>query len=70
MEVSVAPAGEEEEYVTIVFKCNIRKFQGNPYHVQTPFGSPEVISVGDVIAERDDLESDLEDLRELMEHVA
>lgn len=46
-----------EDYCTIVFKTNLRKFnQGNPFHIDTPFGRPEVISCGNVCDERDDLE--------------
>lgn len=32
----------EEEYFTLVFKGNLRKFAGNPLKTDTPFGVPSV----------------------------
>lgn len=52
----------DERFCTIVFECNLREFNGNPLRVETPFGKPVIISVGDVTEERDWLESQLRDL--------
>lgn len=52
------------EGVTIVFDFDIRLFSGNPYLVDTPFGRAKVIARGDIIEERDELESDIEAVKE------
>lgn len=38
---------------TMVFDCDIRKFEGNPFHAETPFGKPGKVQIGDVMAELD-----------------
>lgn len=45
----------EEEYFTLVFKGDLRKFVGNPLKTETPFGVPWAASIGDVCAEADEL---------------
>ncbi len=49
-----------EARFTVVFEGDIRKFDGNPFHADTPFGRPRVIDADDVIAERDALAEALE----------
>ncbi len=52
---------------TIFFECDIRQFKGNPFHVETPFGRPVTIAVGDVFEERDRLEDELEQTERYLE---
>ena len=49
---------------TIVFDCDLRQFDGNPFHAETPFGKPVVTACGD-LAERCDA---LEAMVEYLEH--
>lgn len=44
---------------TIFFAGDLRKIGPNPFLMDSPFGKPVVISVGDVFAERDELERKL-----------
>jgi hypothetical protein len=52
----------EGEYFTLVFKGNLRKFNGNPLRTETPFGIPFICAIGDVCQEADDLRERLEGL--------
>lgn len=45
----------DEKRCTLVFDYNLRKHDGNPFHTDTPFGRPAVMSLGDVCAEADGL---------------
>lgn len=44
---------------TLIFDGDIIDFEGNPFHVDTPFGRPQVVSVGDLAQERDKFEEAL-----------
>lgn len=44
---------------TLIFNGDIIDFKGNPFHVDTPFGRPQVVSVGDLAQERDRFEDAL-----------
>ena len=44
---------------TLIFDGDIIDFEGNPFHVDTPFGRPQVVSVGDLAHERDRIEDAL-----------
>jgi hypothetical protein len=52
----------EDEYFTLVFKGNLRKFPGNPLRTETPFGIPFVCAIGDLSEKVDALEEQLEGL--------
>lgn len=58
----MAETDGRERFCTIVFECNLRQFKGNPLHVDTPFGRPVLVAVGNVTEDRDWLESQLRDL--------
>ena len=40
-----------KRYCTIVFECDLRKIEGNPFHIDTPFGKPLIICKGDQLTE-------------------
>ena len=61
---SVTVALPEDEYFTLVFKGNLRKFPGNPLRTETPFGIPFVCSIGDLSEKVDALQEELEALIE------
>ena len=44
---------ERYRYCTIVFEFDLRKIKGNPFDVETPFGKPMVISIGNQLSESD-----------------
>lgn len=46
------------KYVTIVFECDIGKFEGDIFHIENPFGKMEILATGNQIAF---LESEVED---------
>jgi len=39
----------EHDSFTLVFSGDLRKFRGNPFHTDTPFGRPTASSIGDAI---------------------
>lgn len=45
---------------TIVFDGNLKDYNGNPFHTETPFGKPQVVSDGDATDRADDLEEALQ----------
>lgn len=45
-----------EEYVTLVFKCDPRSVSGNPFDIDTPYGRPRCVSLGDITDYADRLE--------------
>jgi len=47
---------KSEEYVTLVFKCDVRSVSQNPFDVDTPFGRARVVAMGDVTDYSDRLE--------------
>ena len=47
-----------ERFFTVVFKGDIRERGGNPFHVDTPFGRPHAITMGDALAELEELADD------------
>lgn len=51
-----------DEYFTLVFKGNLREFNGNPLRTETPFGIPFVCAIGDLSEKVDELEEKLEGL--------
>jgi len=42
---------------TVVFDGDIKKWDGNPFDVETPFGKPYAVAVGDALEELDRLKS-------------
>ena len=44
---------DKNRYCTIVFECDIRKIQGNPFYIDTTFGRPIIISKGDKLSDTD-----------------
>jgi len=40
------------QFMTAVFKCDLRKVDGNPHHKDTPFGRAVALAVGDAITEQ------------------
>ena len=46
-----------ERLMTCVFACDVRSFDGNPHHADTPFGQPLVVSDGDLAGEFDRMEA-------------
>jgi hypothetical protein len=51
-----------DEYFTLVFKGNLREFNGNPLRTETPFGIPFICALGNVCDEADELRERLETL--------
>lgn len=47
-------------YFTLIFEGDIRSFKGNPFKTETAFGVPLAVSIGDVVAENDELRDQLE----------
>ena len=47
-------------YFTLIFEGDIRSFKGNPFKTETAFGVPLAVSIGDVVAENDELRDRLE----------
>ena len=45
---------------TIVFEGDIGAINGNPFHIETPYGKPVAIGRGDAFAELDELRAALE----------
>ena len=48
------------QFMTAVFKCDLRKVDGNPHHKDTPFGRAVTLAVGDAITEQ---QAEIERLR-------
>ena len=46
-----------ERLMTCVFACDVRTFEGNPHHAETPFGKPLVVSDGDLAGDYDRMEA-------------
>ncbi len=40
---------KREQYFTAVFKGDLQAIDGNPFHVETPFGRPIAIARGDAL---------------------
>ena len=53
---------ETDEYFTLVFKGNLRNFQGNPLRTETPFGIPFICALGNICDEAEELREKLETL--------
>ena len=45
---------------TVLFDGDVRTLDGNPFHMETPFGSPLQIDRGNIFEENDRLRSALE----------
>ena len=45
---------------TIVFNGKLNDYAGNPFHADTPFGKPQLVSDGDLSDRVDDLEEALQ----------
>jgi hypothetical protein len=43
---------ETTQFMTAIFKCDLRKVNGNPHHKDTPFGRAVTLAVGDAITEQ------------------
>ncbi len=54
----------QRKYVTMVFECNLKTVAGNPFKIETPYGIPISVGLGDAFTERDDLEDEIETLCE------
>lgn len=48
--------------MTCVFDFDLLSLKSNPFHADTPFGRPAIISDGDLAAEYDALEAEIEGL--------
>ena len=46
---------QDDESFTLVFEGNIRRFEKNPLRVETEFGTPYAVGVGDAFAKEDAL---------------
>ena len=55
---------------TAVFPTNIRRFKGNPFYVDTPWGRPKTVAVGNVFDERDALDDVNNDLLAALKEIA
>lgn len=53
--------GDDRGYFTLVFKGNLRGFEGNPLKTETPFGMPVACGYGNAFEQVDALEGMLED---------
>jgi hypothetical protein len=42
-----APKGQAAPKMTAVFDFDLRQYQGNPHHADTPFGKPVILAIGD-----------------------
>lgn len=47
----VEPYDRDPDYVTIVFEKNIRTISDNPFSIDTPFGKPVAIGIGNAFDE-------------------
>ena len=43
--------------MTAVFECDIQKIEGNPFHIETPFGKAISVGIGDAFSEIEELEA-------------
>lgn len=57
MEVS-----DDVPYFTMVFQGDIATFKGNPFKIETPYGVPVAVSIGDVLTAHDELIERVDDL--------
>lgn len=51
------PAADDENYCTLVFRCNLRRFNGSPHYLDTPFGVAKIAGIGNAFAMVDDLDA-------------
>ncbi len=56
--------------MTCVFEMNVRTFNGNPHHTETPFGKPVIVSDGDLAARVDHLEQMVADAYQIVAALA
>lgn len=56
-----------ERLMTCVFACDVRTFDGNPHHADTPFGRPLVVSDGDLAGNFDRMEARADEATALLE---
>jgi multidrug efflux pump subunit AcrA (membrane-fusion protein) len=47
MTINEAPKGQDAPKMTAVFDFDLRQYQGNPHHADTPFGKPVILAMGD-----------------------
>lgn len=59
----------EKPFVTMCFAFDIKTFGANPFLVDTPYGLPEVVSLGNVFAEAEEAQSagTMDGLREALD---
>jgi len=57
---------DETRYITVKFEFDLRTLEGNPFFLETPFGRPIQIGLGDIFQERDDLEERVRELETLL----
>ncbi len=55
------------EFVTIMFEFDITSLEGNPFKVETPFGKPVIIGLGDIFEQRDELEERVHELEAIVQ---
>lgn len=55
-----------ERLMTCVFACDVRSLQSNPFHIDTPFGKPLVVSDGDLAGEFDRMEARADEAERLL----
>lgn len=56
------PYVRDPNYTTMVFKVDVRSIGGNPFSIDTPFGQPVAVGIGDAFEEIEFLiEGDAED---------
>jgi len=51
---------DKTTYFTVVFKGNLKEFEGNPLQAKTVFGTPVACGLGDAFDEIDRLQEELE----------
>lgn len=52
--------------MTVVFRMDVRAIKGNPFLLDTPFGRPVTIGIGDAFEQADDLREEVEGLRQAL----
>lgn len=54
---------EYSEYVTLVFKADVRSHSVNPLKIETPYGTPTAVSLGDLMTENERLRRRIAELK-------
>ena len=56
-------SARDSKYTTVIFEGNIRDLPGSPFAVESAFGKPVIVAIGNMAEERDALEEELEALK-------